>query len=63
MSTMKVSLPGTLETFVDEQVAGGGYRMCREYVRALIRDDHDRQHLRRLLNLFRRFAGMRPKPQ
>ena len=46
---MHVSLPASLKSFVDEQVTGRGYGTCSEYVRALIRQDHDRQHLRRLL--------------
>lgn len=46
---MNISLPDTLRSFVDEQVAGRGYGSSSEYVRALIRDDRDRQHLRGLL--------------
>ena len=34
---------------MDEQVTGRGFGTCSEYVRALIRHDRDRQHLRRLL--------------
>jgi antitoxin ParD1/3/4 len=49
MSTMNISLPETLKSFVDERVAGGGYGTSSEYVRELIRNDQDRQHLRRLL--------------
>ncbi len=49
MSTMNISLPDTLKSFVDEQVAGRGYGTSSEYVRELIRDDQDRQHLRGLL--------------
>ena len=49
MSTMNISLPETLKSFVDEQVAGGDYGTCSEYVRELIRKDRDRQRLRRLM--------------
>ncbi len=49
MSTMNISLPETLKTFVDEQVASGGYGTSSEYMRALIRRDQDREHLRGLL--------------
>jgi antitoxin ParD1/3/4 len=49
MSTMNVSLPDGLRSFVEEQVAGRGYGTSSEYIRALIRADQDRQHLRRLL--------------
>ncbi len=46
---MNISLPETLKSFVDERVAGGGYGTSSEYVRELIRNDQDRQRLRRLL--------------
>lgn len=49
MSTMNISLPDTLKSFVDEQVHQRGYGTSSEYVRELIRKDHDRQHLRKLL--------------
>lgn len=49
MSTMNISLPDALKSFVDEQVASRGYGTSSEYVRELIRKDQDRQQLRRLL--------------
>lgn len=49
MSTMNISLPETLKSFVDEQVTERGYGTSSEYVRELIRKDQDRQHLRALL--------------
>jgi antitoxin ParD1/3/4 len=49
MSTMNISLPEALKSFVDKQVAGRGYGTSSEYVRELIRQDLDRQSLRRLL--------------
>ena len=49
MSTMNISLPDTLKSFVDEQVSQRGYGTSSEYVRELIRKDHDRLHLRILL--------------
>jgi antitoxin ParD1/3/4 len=49
MSTMNISLPDALKTFVDEQVASRGYGTSSEYVRELIRADRDRQSLRQLL--------------
>lgn len=49
MSTMNVSLPQSLKTFVDEQVAGRGFGTSSEYVRELIRRDRDREALRSLL--------------
>jgi len=49
MSTMNISLPNSLKTFVDEQVSQGGYGTSSEYVRELIRKDRDRLQLRGLL--------------
>ena len=49
MSTMNISLPETLKTFVDEQVSQRGYGTSSEYVRELIRKDQDRLKLRGLL--------------
>ena len=49
MSTMNISLPETLKSFVDDQVNQRGYGTSSEYVRELIRKDQDRQYLRGLL--------------
>ena len=49
MSTMNISLPEALKSFVDEQVSDRGYGTSSEYIRELIRQDLDRQALRRLL--------------
>jgi antitoxin ParD1/3/4 len=49
MSTMNISLPDSLKSFVDEQVSRGGYGTSSEYVRELIRKDQDRTRLRGLL--------------
>ena len=49
MSTMNISLPETLKSFVDDQVNQRGYGTSSEYVRELIRRDQDRLHLRGLL--------------
>ncbi len=46
---MNISPSDTDSSFVDEQAAARGYVASSEYVRALIRDDRDRQHLRGLL--------------
>ena len=46
---MNISLPGSLKSFVDEQVSQRGYGTCSEYVRELIRKDQDRLQLRTLL--------------
>lgn len=49
MSTMNISLPEALKSFVDDQVSQRGYGTSSEYVRELIRRDQDRQLLRGLL--------------
>ena len=49
MSTMNISLPDSLKSFVDDQVNQRGYGTSSEYVRELIRKDQDRLQLRGLL--------------
>lgn len=49
MSTMNISLPESLKSFIDKQVDQRGYGSSSEYVRELIRKDQDRQQLRDLL--------------
>ena len=49
MSTMNISLPETLRSFVDEQVADGSYSSSSEYVRDLLRKEQDRVRIRELL--------------
>ena len=56
MSTMNISLPETLKSFVDEQVSSRGFGTSSEYVRELIRKDQERLQLRGLL-----LAGARSK--
>jgi antitoxin ParD1/3/4 len=46
---MNISLPDALKSFVDDQVSQRGYGTSSEYVRELIRRDHDRLRLRNLL--------------
>lgn len=46
MSTMNISLPDALKSYVDAQVAGRRFGTSSEYVRDLIRRDQDRQRLR-----------------
>lgn len=46
---MNISLPESLKSFVDEQVAQRGYGTSSEYVRELIRKDADILRLRGLL--------------
>jgi len=49
MSTMNISLPETLKTFVDTQVTDGSYTSSSEYVRELLRKEQDRVRLREML--------------
>lgn len=49
MSTMNISLPEALKSFVDLQVSEGDYGSSSEYVRELIRKEKDRVHLRGLI--------------
>lgn len=49
MSTMNISLPDSLRSFVEGKVAQGGYGTSSEYVRELIRKDQERTQLRDLL--------------
>lgn len=49
MSTMNISLPETLRSFVDSQVSDGDYGSSSEYVRELLRKEQDRVRLREML--------------
>ena len=49
MSTMNISLPEALRSFVDTQVSDGDYVSSSEYVRELLRKEQDRVRLRRLI--------------
>ena len=49
MSTMNISLPESLKTFIDGQVAERGYATSSEYIRELIRRELDQEKLRVLL--------------
>lgn len=46
---MNISLPESLKSFVDLQVADGDYGSSSEYLRELIRKEQDRVRLRRLI--------------
>ncbi|HEY2254921.1 MAG TPA: type II toxin-antitoxin system ParD family antitoxin [Variovorax sp.] len=48
-STMNISLPDSLKSFVDDQVSQRGYGTSSEYVRELIRRDAQRLELRNML--------------
>jgi antitoxin ParD1/3/4 len=49
MTTLNISLPPALESFVDEQAAQQGFADSAEFVRELIRREQGRADLRHLL--------------
>ena len=53
MTTMNISLPDTLKSFVDAQVREGGYSSSSEYIRELIRQDQVHKAEQRLAALIR----------
>jgi antitoxin ParD1/3/4 len=48
MTTMNISLPDEMKTFVETQMAHEGYASASEYLRALIREAQKRQAKREL---------------
>ena len=57
MSTMNISLPDELKTFVDQRIQTEGYGSSSEYMRELIRRDRDRAQFRQYL-----LDGINAKP-
>lgn len=49
MSTMNISLPDELKSFVDQRIRTDGYGSSSEYMRELIRRDRDRTQFRQYL--------------
>jgi antitoxin ParD1/3/4 len=49
MSSMNISLPESLKSFVDEQVSQRGFGTSSEYVHELIRRDQERRQFQGLL--------------
>jgi antitoxin ParD1/3/4 len=48
MTSLNISLPETLQEFIQEQVAAGTYSSASEYLQALVRDDQKRRAHQRL---------------
>jgi antitoxin ParD1/3/4 len=48
MTTLNISLPDSMRTFIEEKVAQGGYSTASEYIRQLVRDDQKRGAQERL---------------
>ena len=51
MTTLNISLPDSMRTFIEQKVAQGGYSTASEYVRQLVRDDQKRAAQERLETL------------
>ena len=51
MTTVTISLPESLKSFIDEQLASKGYGNVSEYFRSLLRDAQTRQEDARLESL------------
>lgn len=47
-TTMNISLPETMKTFVEERLTNDGYGTVSEYVRELIREDQKRREEEKL---------------
>ena len=50
-TTMNISLPVSMKTFIDERLSGEGYGTASEYVRELIRADQKQQESQKLEKL------------
>jgi antitoxin ParD1/3/4 len=48
MTTLTISLPDSLKTFIDDQIASKGYGNVSEYIRGLLRDAQAKEQDARL---------------
>ena len=48
MKSMNISLPDSMRTYIESQVASGSYSSASEYFRQLVRADQKRQANERL---------------
>jgi antitoxin ParD1/3/4 len=51
MTSMNISLPDSLRSFIEEKIAQGGYSTVSEYIRQLVREDQKRSSQERLESL------------
>jgi antitoxin ParD1/3/4 len=51
MTTLNISLPEQMRTFIESQVSRGLYSTASDYIRNLIRDDQKREDQERLESL------------
>ena len=49
MTTVNITLPDSLQSFVDQQVAERGFETCSDYIHDLLQRELDRQKLRNLV--------------
>lgn len=49
MATMNISLPDSLKSFIDDQVADNGFGTSSEYIRSLVRKEQQVERLRAML--------------
>jgi antitoxin ParD1/3/4 len=49
MTTVNITLPDSLQSFVDQQASERGFDTCSEYISDLISRERDRQKLRELI--------------
>jgi antitoxin ParD1/3/4 len=43
MTTMNISLPASLAKWIEERIRSGQYANASDYIRDLVRDDHERR--------------------
>jgi antitoxin ParD1/3/4 len=48
MTTLNISLPESMRTYIEETVTNGGYSTASEYIRQLVREDQKRAAKERL---------------
>ncbi|GFE70977.1 type II toxin-antitoxin system ParD family antitoxin [Chroococcus sp. FPU101] len=51
MTTLNISLPDSMRSFIDEQIKQKGYSTASEYIRHLIRLEQEREEQKRLESL------------
>jgi antitoxin ParD1/3/4 len=51
MSTLNISLPDSMRTFIEQKVSQSGYSTASEYIRQLVREDQKRAAQERLERL------------
>jgi antitoxin ParD1/3/4 len=60
MTTLNISLPDSMRTYIETTVAQGGYSTASEYIRQLVREDQKRAAKERLEALL--MAGIESGP-